>query len=88
MQSSLLPDEAPEAASLAASSALHGTPGHRDELRGILTGSPGAVGPNDLAPVWERFFNVNGTTGWLDLAARLARVQRRVREDGDRKSVV
>ena len=82
MQSSLLPDEAPEAAVLAASSALHGTPGHRDELRGFLTGSPGAAGPLDLAPVWERFFNANGTAGWLDLAARLARVQRRVREDG------
>ena len=41
MQSSLLPDEAPEAAVLAASSALHGTPGHRDELRGFLTGAPG-----------------------------------------------
>ncbi|MEX8501787.1 MAG: circularly permuted type 2 ATP-grasp protein [Leptothrix ochracea] len=33
-------------------------------------------------PLWQRFLSVLGPTGWSDLAARHARVQRRVREDG------
>ncbi|MBP8272363.1 MAG: circularly permuted type 2 ATP-grasp protein, partial [Sphaerotilus sp.] len=91
MQSSLLPDEARAAALLAASCALPGTPGHRNELHGRLTPAPvptslgdlaAAATASGLAPVWERFFGINGTAGWHDLSARLARVQRRVREDG------
>ena len=82
MQSSLLPDETPGAALLAAASALAGTTGHHDELRGVLVGSGSPATPSGLAPVWERFFEANGVAGWLDLSARLSRVQRRVREDG------
>lgn len=79
MPSSLFPVEDADAAQLAASAACHGTYGHHDELHGVLAG-PGRTGA--LAPVWARFFRVNGPAGWNDLAARQARVQRRIREDG------
>lgn len=86
MQTSLLPDDPPDAASLAADAALRGTPGHHDELRGALTGAGSALGGSGgvaaLAPLWRCFFDATGTEGWFDLAARQARVQRRVREDG------
>ncbi|MEO8297201.1 MAG: circularly permuted type 2 ATP-grasp protein [Burkholderiales bacterium] len=84
MQSSLLQDALPDAASLAAAAAVRGTPGHHDELRGRLTQSahvPSAAGPV-LAPLWQRFFDIEGAAGWLDLAARRTRVRRRVAEDG------
>jgi uncharacterized circularly permuted ATP-grasp superfamily protein/uncharacterized alpha-E superfamily protein len=70
----------PDAASLAAEAALGGTPGHFNELHGALTDpteEPGAV-----APLWGKFFEAVGIHGWFDCATRLARVQRRVREDG------
>lgn len=84
MQTSLLSDDGPEAAVLAASSALRGTLGHHDELRGLLSGAAAADpgDPSGLTPVWARFFNANGHAGWHDLPARMARAQRRVREDG------
>ncbi len=49
-----------------------------DELRG------GCDRPADgpLSGVWQRFSDAIGPTGWVDLAARHARVQRRIREDG------
>jgi uncharacterized circularly permuted ATP-grasp superfamily protein/uncharacterized alpha-E superfamily protein len=80
-QSSLLPeDELPDAAALAAAAALRGKDGHFDELRGQLTqaGVPAAA----LAPRWQGFFEATGAAGWQDMAARAARVQRRVQEDG------
>lgn len=81
MQSSLLSDDLPDAARLAAAAALRGSPGHHDELRGALTGAP-AGAPGGLAPLWERFFAAGGSELWPDLGPRLERVQRRVREDG------
>ena len=88
MQASPLIDEVSprEAACLAASAAQRGSVGHYDELQGRLTASPAAgLADSDtatLAPLWERFFANNGASGWHDLAARRARVQRKVLEDG------
>jgi uncharacterized circularly permuted ATP-grasp superfamily protein/uncharacterized alpha-E superfamily protein len=84
MQSSLLSEFDQDAAALAAASAARGSSGHHDELRGVTTGSE-TVSPADrsgLAPLWAEFFQASGPQGWTDLAARQARVQRRVREDG------
>jgi uncharacterized circularly permuted ATP-grasp superfamily protein/uncharacterized alpha-E superfamily protein len=81
-QSSLLQeDEQPDAVSLAAAAALRGTTGHFDELRGRPSES-GPAGEVTVSPLWRQFFDATGTEGWLDMGARLARVQRRVREDG------
>jgi uncharacterized circularly permuted ATP-grasp superfamily protein/uncharacterized alpha-E superfamily protein len=119
MQSSLLSDDLPDAAELAAAAAGRGTPGHHDELRGAVLPSsvhfgapattvhedevtesddgveldavegaaavpetPAAKAHPPLAPLWQRFFKSSGLDGWLDLTARHARVQRRVRDDG------
>lgn len=70
----------PDPVVLAVAGALQGNPGHHNELTGQLSaaGAPGAP----LAPVWRRFFEANGAVGWHDLAARAARVQRRVQDDG------
>ncbi|MGY0194554.1 circularly permuted type 2 ATP-grasp protein [Leptothrix sp. BB-4] len=90
MQPSLLSDEdLPDPAALAAAAAGRGTPGHHDELRGVLstaeakgdTRGDAATG-RGLAPAWRDFFTSTGRDGWQDLAARQARVQRRVRDDG------
>lgn len=81
MQSSLLSDDPLDAARQAWAAARRGTPGHHDELRGGLTGSGGSSGTS-LAPLWQRFFAAGGDGLWADLGPRLARVQRRVREDG------
>ena len=83
-QSSLLPEDEllPDAVALAAAAALRGKPGHHDELRGRLSSGAAAVGTAEMAPLWQRFFQATGVTGWQDLEARAARVQRRVQEDG------
>jgi hypothetical protein len=89
MQSSLLSEFVQDAAALAAASAARGSSGHHDELRGVTTGSE-TVSPADrsgLAPLWAEFFQASGPQGWTDLAARQARVQRRVREDGATSNV-
>lgn len=82
-QSSLLSDELPEPAVLAAAAAQQGTEGHYDELHGRLN-EPGTTRAArvQLAPLWRQFFDASGTTGWQDLATRAQRVQRRVQEDG------
>ncbi|MEK8031329.1 circularly permuted type 2 ATP-grasp protein [Ideonella sp. DXS29W] len=79
-QSSLLPDDLPQPALLAAAAALQGTEGHYDELHGRLN-APGAP-RTTLAPLWRDFFDASGTAGWQDLGTRAQRVQRRVQEDG------
>ena len=80
-QGSLLPDEdPPDAAALAAAAIEPGIEGHFSELTGQLN-RPGAAKPS-LAPLWQQFFVATGTAGWLDLAGRTARVERRVQEDG------
>ena len=89
MQSSLLPDDdMPGAAALVAALTHRGTPGHFDEWRGLETAAVGAEAaatvppPSPPVPHWAQFFTGLGTDGWLDLPARLARVQQHVREDG------
>jgi uncharacterized circularly permuted ATP-grasp superfamily protein/uncharacterized alpha-E superfamily protein len=82
MQSSLLSDDPPDAASQAAAAALRGTPGHHDELRAALTPAGGAQAGAGLSVLWRRFFDAGGPDVWPDLGPRLARVQRRVQEDG------
>jgi uncharacterized circularly permuted ATP-grasp superfamily protein/uncharacterized alpha-E superfamily protein len=79
-QTSLLPDDLPEPALLAAAAALQGTEGHYDELHGRL--NEAAAPRTTLAPLWRAFFDASGTAGWQDLATRAQRVQRRVQEDG------
>ncbi|MBI3368888.1 MAG: circularly permuted type 2 ATP-grasp protein [Burkholderiales bacterium] len=75
MQSSLLADDdLPDAAALAAAAARPPVSGHYDELR--------AAGGGALTARWQAFFQRLGADGWADLAARLKRVQQRVREDG------
>lgn len=82
-QRSLLPDELPAPAQLAAAAALAGSEGHYDELHGRLNTAGAPRGTlTHLAPLWRQFFDASGTTGWQDLAARAQRVQRRVQEDG------
>ncbi len=85
MQTSLLPDEEPDAAALALAAAARGTVGHHDELRGLLTTRADAASTSrtsGVAPLWRDFFAVCGPHGWADLGARYERVQARVREDG------
>jgi uncharacterized circularly permuted ATP-grasp superfamily protein/uncharacterized alpha-E superfamily protein len=79
-QSSLLGDEPPDPVALATAAALRGHDGHYSELHDQLM-RPG-VSPQSLAPLWRRFFAATGAAGWQDMAARAARTQRRVREDG------
>jgi uncharacterized circularly permuted ATP-grasp superfamily protein/uncharacterized alpha-E superfamily protein len=80
MQPSLLHDELSDAVALATASALRGSAGHYDELRGRLT-EP-AAGDAAFDPLWQRFFEAGGHDGWLDLAARRDSVRRRILEDG------
>ena len=80
-QSSLLSDDPPDPVALAAAAAHRGRDGHFSELHGRLT-EAGAARPPQLAPLWQQFFQANGAAGWLDLAGRHARIQRRVQEDG------
>ena len=84
MQSSLLADDdLPDGDSLAAAAARRATPGHWDELRALPgSGAGAAASATGLSPLWQTFFNQLGRDGWGDLAARRARVQHRVREDG------
>jgi uncharacterized circularly permuted ATP-grasp superfamily protein/uncharacterized alpha-E superfamily protein len=77
-QTSLLPDDAPEAAALARAAALRGTPGSFDELHGTAAEDAG----HELAPPWRRFFDATGADGWVDLAQTRARIARRVQDDG------
>ena len=70
----------PDPVVLAAAGALQGNPGHHNELLGRL--SEAADSRTELAPLWRRFFEANGVPGWHDMAARVARVHRRVQEDG------
>jgi uncharacterized circularly permuted ATP-grasp superfamily protein/uncharacterized alpha-E superfamily protein len=79
VQTSFLPDDAPEAAALARAAAQRGTPGSFDELHGGVA-EEGA--PAELAPAWRRFFDAAGADGWVDLAQTRARIQRRVQDDG------
>jgi uncharacterized circularly permuted ATP-grasp superfamily protein/uncharacterized alpha-E superfamily protein len=80
VQTSFLPDDAPEAAALARAAALRGTPGSFDELHGGLAeaASAGAA----LAPAWQGFFDATGADGWVDLAQARARIRARVQDDG------
>jgi uncharacterized circularly permuted ATP-grasp superfamily protein/uncharacterized alpha-E superfamily protein len=78
VQTSLLPDDAPEAAALARAAALRGTLGSFDELRG----APAEEAGPELAPAWRDFFNAAGADGWVDLAQTRARIARRVQDDG------
>ena len=84
MQSSLLADDdLPDGDSLALAAARRATPGHWDELRALPgTGAGAAASSPGLSPLWQTFFKQLGREGWSDLAARRARVQHRVREDG------
>ena len=80
-QGSLLPDEdLPDAVALASEATVPGKEGHFSELTGQLNGP--AVAKQALAPLWAQFFSSTGVAGWLDLAGRAARVERRVQEDG------
>jgi uncharacterized circularly permuted ATP-grasp superfamily protein/uncharacterized alpha-E superfamily protein len=79
VQTSFLPDDAPEAGALARAAAQRGTPGSFDELHGGVA-EEGA--PAELAPAWRRFFDAAGADGWVDLAQTRARIQRRVQDDG------
>jgi uncharacterized circularly permuted ATP-grasp superfamily protein/uncharacterized alpha-E superfamily protein len=80
VQTSFLPDDAPEAAALARVAALRGTPGSFDELHGVV--AEDAAASAQLAPAWQAFFDAAGADGWVDLAQTKARIQRRVQDDG------
>jgi uncharacterized circularly permuted ATP-grasp superfamily protein/uncharacterized alpha-E superfamily protein len=80
VQTSFLPDDAPEAAALARAAAQRGTPGSFDELHGTIAQE--AAAGAELAPAWRRFFDAAGADGWVDLAQTQARIQRRVQDDG------
>ena len=80
VQTSFLPDDAPEAAALARAAALRGTPGSFDELHGLIAEE--AAAGHALAPAWQAFFDAAGAEGWVDLAQTKARVQRKVQDDG------
>ena len=80
VQTSLLPDDAPEAAALARAAALRGTPGSFDELHGRV--AEAATAGAALAPAWQDFFNAAGADGWVDLAQTKSRIARRVQDDG------
>ncbi len=80
VQTSFLPDDAPEAAALARAAAQRGTPGSFDELHGRIAEE--AAAGHELAPPWQAFFDAAGADGWVDLAQAKARIARRVRDDG------
>lgn len=79
-QTPLLTEDLPDPVSLAHRAAQRGSVGHRDELFACLTDPSGRKGP--MAPLWRRFFEANGTQGWLDMGRRLQGVKHRVRDDG------
>ena len=79
-QSSLLPEEPPDAVAMAAAAAVRGKEGHFNELLGQLNSPPGT--PQALSPLWKQFFDSTGAAGWLDLDGRAERIERRVQEDG------
>ncbi len=86
MQSSLLADDdLPDAASQVAAATRRATPGHFDEWR-CLTAGAGALTASAAGNLpsahWRQFFTSLGSAGWSDMAARAARVQQQVREDG------
>jgi uncharacterized circularly permuted ATP-grasp superfamily protein/uncharacterized alpha-E superfamily protein len=80
VQTSVQPDDAPEAAALACAAAQRGTPGSFDELHGLI--AEAAAAGHALSPHWQAFFNAAGSDGWVDLAQTKARIQRRVQDDG------
>ena len=80
VQTSFLPDDAPEAAALARAAAQRGTPGSFDELHGRIAEE--AAAGAELAPTWRAFFDAAGSDGWVDLAQTKARIARRVQDDG------
>src|SRR3954470_163560 len=80
VQTSFLPDDAPEARALARAAALRGTPGSFDELHGLI--AEAAAAGHALAPAWQAFFDAAGSDGWVDLAQTKSRIQRRVQDDG------
>ena len=80
VQTSFLPDDAPEAAALARAAAQRGTPGSFDELHGGSREE--AAAGAELAPPWQQFFDAAGADGWVDLAQTKARIERRVQDDG------
>ncbi len=80
VQTSFLPDDAPEAAALARAAAQRGTPGSFDELHGRIAEE--AAAGAELAPPWQAFFDAAGADGWVDLAQTKARIARRVQDDG------
>ncbi len=81
MQASLLSEIDEDASALVLAAAGAGTPGLHDELRGRTVAAEDAADPA-MAPLWRDFFQILGPQGWADLAARKARVQARVQEDG------
>jgi uncharacterized circularly permuted ATP-grasp superfamily protein/uncharacterized alpha-E superfamily protein len=80
VQTSFLPDDAPEAAALARAAAQRATPGSFDELHGLIAEQ--AAAGHELAPPWQAFFDAAGSDGWVDLAQTKARIERRVQDDG------
>jgi uncharacterized circularly permuted ATP-grasp superfamily protein/uncharacterized alpha-E superfamily protein len=80
VQTSFLPDDAPEAAALARAAAQRGTPGSFDELHGAIAEE--AAAGAELAPAWRQFFDAAGADGWVDLAQTRTRIERRVQDDG------
>jgi uncharacterized circularly permuted ATP-grasp superfamily protein/uncharacterized alpha-E superfamily protein len=80
VQTSFLPEDAPEAALLARAAAQRGTAGSFDELHGRAA-EEAAVGA-ELAAPWQSFFNAAGPDGWVDLAQTKSRIARRVQDDG------
>jgi uncharacterized circularly permuted ATP-grasp superfamily protein/uncharacterized alpha-E superfamily protein len=79
-QTPLLTEDLPDPVSLAYRAAQRGSLGHHNELFACLTQATGRRDP--MALPWQRFFEANGTEGWLDLEQRLQRVKHRVRDDG------
>jgi uncharacterized circularly permuted ATP-grasp superfamily protein/uncharacterized alpha-E superfamily protein len=78
IEDSLFAAEAPDATALAGAAAVRGRVDHYNELL-----EPGATGEApEMLPIWRRFFDSLGAPGWMDLEARMARVQRRLRDDG------
>lgn len=70
------PAGAEDGVALARASLQPGTPGHWAEWSGD------GAGHLPMSGRWESFFRSLGASGWGDLAARMQRVQHRVREDG------
>ena len=79
-QTSLLGEETLDGIGLATAAALRGHDGHYSELHNLLM-RPGQS-PQHMSALWQRFFAAGGAAGWQDMAAKAARTQRRVREDG------